>query len=400
MRDIVQVCEDSAWGARAIEHPRMTSKASSNTAASCVFPHLRFELTDDERRLLDAGVADGSAKNISLRGPNDEVRGAAPAHADALQADDPALPRAGDGAGRAAVPALPRPLEARQPVVSAGRQSRAARPAGARTTRACTSTPSRPIRCTANACCACSTTSTRTDSRAAGASANRSRTSRAASCRRSRGRCPARPRCCTRCTSPSRGAAPTTTTCCSCTTGSRPTRRIRATHRSRPIDFAPGTTWVVYSDQVLHAAMGGQFMMEQTFYLEPRRPADPGQRAAGGAAAAARPAVAVAQAPHTVALAVHRFRPRLLDALKGYARERFLTDVGAGLTVGVVALPLAMAFAHRLGRQARAGPVHRHRRRLPDQRARRLAACRSAGRPARSSSSSTASSSATGWPTC
>jgi len=35
------------------------------------------------------------------------------------------------------------------------------------------------------------------------------------------------------------------------------------------IDFAPGTTWVVYSDQVLHAAMGGQFMMEQTFHLEP-----------------------------------------------------------------------------------------------------------------------------------
>jgi hypothetical protein len=34
------------------------------------------------------------------------------------------------------------------------------------------------------------------------------------------------------------------------------------------IDFAPGTTWVVYSDQVLHAAMGGQHMMEQTFYLD------------------------------------------------------------------------------------------------------------------------------------
>ncbi len=33
------------------------------------------------------------------------------------------------------------------------------------------------------------------------------------------------------------------------------------------VDFAPGTTWVVYSDQVLHAAMGGQHMMEQTFYL-------------------------------------------------------------------------------------------------------------------------------------
>ena len=33
------------------------------------------------------------------------------------------------------------------------------------------------------------------------------------------------------------------------------------------VDFVPGTTWVVYSDQVLHAAMGGQHLMEQTFYL-------------------------------------------------------------------------------------------------------------------------------------
>jgi len=35
------------------------------------------------------------------------------------------------------------------------------------------------------------------------------------------------------------------------------------------VDFAPSTTWVVFSDQVLHAAMGGQHMMEQTFYLAP-----------------------------------------------------------------------------------------------------------------------------------
>ena len=34
------------------------------------------------------------------------------------------------------------------------------------------------------------------------------------------------------------------------------------------VDFAPGTTWVCYSDQVLHAAMGGQHMMEQTLYLD------------------------------------------------------------------------------------------------------------------------------------
>lgn len=35
------------------------------------------------------------------------------------------------------------------------------------------------------------------------------------------------------------------------------------------VDFAPGTTWVVFSDQVLHAVVGGQYMMEQTIYLDP-----------------------------------------------------------------------------------------------------------------------------------
>jgi SulP family sulfate permease len=40
-----------------------------------------------------------------------------------------------------------------------------------------------------------------------------------------------------------------------------------------------------------------------------------------------------------------RFRPRLLDSLKDYDRSRFINDVAAGMTVGVIALPLAMAFA-------------------------------------------------------
>ncbi len=42
---------------------------------------------------------------------------------------------------------------------------------------------------------------------------------------------------------------------------------------------------------------------------------------------------------------LHAFRPRLLTALRGYNRHRFIADIGAGLTVGVVALPLAIAFA-------------------------------------------------------
>ena len=42
---------------------------------------------------------------------------------------------------------------------------------------------------------------------------------------------------------------------------------------------------------------------------------------------------------------IHPFRPRLLDSLKGYNRTRFVKDLGAGITVGIVALPLALAFA-------------------------------------------------------
>jgi SulP family sulfate permease len=42
---------------------------------------------------------------------------------------------------------------------------------------------------------------------------------------------------------------------------------------------------------------------------------------------------------------LHSFRPRLLDSLRGYERHRLWRDIGAGATVGIVALPLAMAFA-------------------------------------------------------
>ena len=39
-----------------------------------------------------------------------------------------------------------------------------------------------------------------------------------------------------------------------------------------------------------------------------------------------------------------RFRPALLDSLRTYRRQDLMADVGAGLTVACVALPLAMAF--------------------------------------------------------
>lgn len=49
------------------------------------------------------------------------------------------------------------------------------------------------------------------------------------------------------------------------------------------------------------------------------------------------------------------FRPRLLATLKSYSGDRFAKDLGAGLTVAIVALPLAMAFAIASGLKPEAG---------------------------------------------
>lgn len=49
------------------------------------------------------------------------------------------------------------------------------------------------------------------------------------------------------------------------------------------------------------------------------------------------------------------FQPRLITALKGYNRKLFLRDLIAGSTVGIVALPLAMAFAIASGVKPEAG---------------------------------------------
>src|ERR1700689_5350195 len=39
------------------------------------------------------------------------------------------------------------------------------------------------------------------------------------------------------------------------------------------------------------------------------------------------------------------FRPKIFDALKDYTAPKFYADFAAGLTVGIVALPLSMALA-------------------------------------------------------
>jgi hypothetical protein len=85
MQDVVRYCDDTAWGEVGDDATTHDVEAVIEHGGILCFPRLRFELSEDERRLLDPSVADGKAKNISLRGANDEVRGANPAHADALR---------------------------------------------------------------------------------------------------------------------------------------------------------------------------------------------------------------------------------------------------------------------------------------------------------------------------
>jgi len=41
------------------------------------------------------------------------------------------------------------------------------------------------------------------------------------------------------------------------------------------LEFPPGSTWLVYTDQVLHAALKGEFALEQTFHLDIAKMGEP-----------------------------------------------------------------------------------------------------------------------------
>ena len=41
------------------------------------------------------------------------------------------------------------------------------------------------------------------------------------------------------------------------------------------VEFLPGQTWVTFSDLVMHGAMGGRYMLEQTAFLPVSAQADP-----------------------------------------------------------------------------------------------------------------------------
>jgi SulP family sulfate permease len=49
------------------------------------------------------------------------------------------------------------------------------------------------------------------------------------------------------------------------------------------------------------------------------------------------------------------FLPKTFIVLRGYTRRQFVADLQAGLVVGVVAIPLALAFASRPGSRRKEG---------------------------------------------
>jgi hypothetical protein len=268
MRDIVQTCPDRAWGAEGEGAPTHDVEAVIEEGGVLCLPELHFELTAAEQALLDPGVADGKAKNVSLRGPNGVVRGAHANHVEALRtmmlryrAQASALverlfphyrgryawgntsyrPMAIEGREtswrkddtRLHVDAFPsNPMQGKRLLRVFHNLNPHGQPRQWRTgepfedfARRFLPAISPPLPGSAVLLHALHITKSR---RTAydhymlhlhdGAKAD------------------------------------------------------AAYQRDAPqqaIDFAPGTTWVVYSDQVLHAAMGGQFMLEQTFYLEP-----------------------------------------------------------------------------------------------------------------------------------
>lgn len=78
MDDPVIRLDDTRWEAADGDAPQPGREAELESGHLLWLPHLRFELQGDEQRLLDPAVGDAKAKNISLRADGDALRGAAP----------------------------------------------------------------------------------------------------------------------------------------------------------------------------------------------------------------------------------------------------------------------------------------------------------------------------------
>jgi hypothetical protein len=183
--------DDRSWGD---DGPTRGVEDVVEAGQVLAFPRLAFALDDGERRFLDPRWADVKAKNVSVRWPSGELRGAV-GGADDLAALRAMIVRFAEQSEALALRLFPhyrghlrRGNTSFRPTDVAGR------------VRSWRQDDTRlhvdafpPIRCRARGSCASSPTSTRTARRAAGASASRSRRTRGATSARSAGRSPAAP---------------------------------------------------------------------------------------------------------------------------------------------------------------------------------------------------------------
>ena len=79
-------------------------------------------------------------------------------------------------------------------------------------------------------------------------------------------------------------------------------------------------------------------------------------------------------------------QPKILTTMKTYSWPLFASDLLAGATVAMVALPLSLAIAIASGADPAKGIITAIVGGFPDLAVRRQAGCRSAGRPGPSSS--------------
>ncbi len=263
---VVREYPDDTW---ADSGPTRGVEAVVESGHVLAFPHLPFAIAEAERRFLDARWADGKAKNVSLRWPRGDLRGAAGAPAD-LEALKRMIVRYAEQSEAFALRLFPhyrgklrRGNTSFRPIGVLGRP-RSWRQDDTRLH--VDAFPSNPMRGTRLLRVFCNVNPS--------GEPRRWRVGEPfeAHARRYLGAIG----------KPWPGSAWLLTTL-----GITKRRRTGYDHlmlqlhdlakadlafqRSSPqqaVDFAPGTTWVCYSDQVLHAAMGGQHMMEQTFYLD------------------------------------------------------------------------------------------------------------------------------------
>ena len=271
--DIVREFPDDDWSDAG---PTRGVEAVVESGHVLSFPHLAFVFADDERRFLDPRWADGQAKNVSVRWPSGELRGAAGAATD-LAALKALIVRYADRSEAFALRLFPhyrgtlrRGNTSFRPVDVSGR-ARSWRQDDTRLH--IDAFPSNPMHGTRllRVFCNVNPNGEPRRWRVGERFEDHARRYLAAIAR------------------PLPGSA-----WLMAATGITKRRRtdydhfmlqlhdrakadpgFQATSPQARVDFAPGTTWVCFSDQVLHAAMGGQHMMEQTFYLETAALAEP-----------------------------------------------------------------------------------------------------------------------------